>query len=532
MNPKQITVILFFVLGVLYFSCLNRISLTDPDEVFYSLTAKEMLESNSFMTPVIFGQPQFEKPPLYYWCLMASFKVFGIHPFSARLVPAISGFLGILLTFFFCRRVFNEEIALTAATVLGVSALYLVLSKAVLTDIMLSVCMTAAFFAFYLWFLERRQCWLYGFACGTALAVLTKGPVAIIILLTACALFLIWMKEYKLLKEFVIHPWVLVFGLIAIPWYAAVIAKYGRVFIDEFFIHDNWHRILYAEHKRCDTWHFYPMVMAAGLFPCTFYLLMMGRRWKEYRKECLFLLIWVAVTFIIFQKAHSKLASYILPLMPAWVILLSISLSAFQKCRRSIILASIYGLLGIGLIVAPIFLVSNFPEYLWPGVCWGVRLLGVAFFIAAFFLWRGDVYKALMTKTIGMMLLLLAAGIGTPLSLDRMVSDRYIKDIIDQYGFQADTIVTNKMFARGVHFHAGNPVVVMDEKKQPFWSPHPIEILATGDDIHRFFDSKERVLCVVKKAYAEGLDQVFIHQRRNTVLFKDGAKIVILSEKI
>ena len=380
MNLKRIAFILFFVFGVLYFGSLNRISLTDPDEVFYSLTAREMLDSNSFVTPLIFGHPQFEKPPFFYWCLMVSFKIFGVNPWAARLVPALSGFLGIILTFFFCRRVFNDEIALISAIVLGTSALYLVMSQAVLTDIMLSVFITAAFYAFYLWFLERKQIWLHGFALAAALAVLTKGPIAIVILLMACELFLLLNREFKLGKEFLMNPWVLLFCLLSVPWYAAVIGKYGRVFIDEFIVHDNWHRILYAEHKKLDKWHFYPMIMTVGLFPWTFYLMLMGRRWKEYRKECLFLLLWIGVTFVIFQRAHSKLASYIVPLIPALVILLSISLSAFSdKCRRTSVLAVIYGLLGIGLIVAPSFLVIKFPDYVWPAVFWALRMFGAVF---------------------------------------------------------------------------------------------------------------------------------------------------------
>ena len=384
------------------------------------MTAKEMLESKSFMTPLIFHQPQFEKPPLFYWCLEGSFKVLGVSPMAARLIPALCGFLGVILTFFFCRRVFNEKIAYISTIVVGTSALYLGMSKAVLTDIMLSVLVTAAFYAFYLWFLERKQSYLYGLALAAALAVLTKGPIAIVILIAACVLFLIAVKEFKLLREFIIHPWVLVFCLLSIPWYAVMIAKYGNVFINEFFIHDNWHRILRAEHKSADRWYFYPMIMTVGLFPWTFYLIIMGRGWKKYRKECIFLLIWVAVTFLIFQRAHSKLASYIVPLMPALGILLSISISAFsQRCKRMRVLVFMYVILGVAFIVAPFFLTRKFPEYVWP---WGIAALftfGVAFIGSAGFLWKGKVVQAILIKAIGIALLFIMIGVQTPSSIDR-----------------------------------------------------------------------------------------------------------------
>ena len=464
---------------------------------------------------------------------MGSFKLFGINPLAARLVPALSGFLGIILTFFFCRRVFNDEIALISTIVLGTSAIYLVMSQAVLTDIMLSVFIMTAFYSFYLWFLERKQFWLYGFAFAAALAVLTKGPIAIIILFVACAVFLLGIKEYKRLQQFVINPWVLLFCLISIPWYAAVICKYGHAFIDEFIVHDNWHRILFAEHKKSDRWYFYPMVMTAGLFPWTFYLMLMGRRWKEYRKECLFLLIWIGVTFVIFQRAHSKLASYILPLIPALVILLSISLSAFSdKCRRTSLLAVIYGLLGIGLIVAPSFLVVKFPDYVWPAVFWALRMFGAAFVGSSVYLWRGNVLKAIVAQTLGMVLMLLIVGSHIPSSIDRAASDKVLQPIIKEQGYQGQPVVTNKLFARGIYFYTGNPVVVMDHDKQPFWSPHPIDVITDYYETKEFFDPRKRVLCVLKKRYVEDLDRIFKGRRDNHMLSKDGAKIVVLSEKI
>ena len=533
MNSKILPVLLLGVLAVLYFALPGRIALTDPDEVFYSLTAKEMLESKSFMTPLIFNKPQFEKPPLFYWCLEGSFKVLGVSPMTARLIPALCGFLGIILTFFFCRRVFNDRIAYVSAIVLGTSALYLGMSKAVLTDIMLSVLIAAAFFAFYLWFLERKQSYLYGFALAAALAVLTKGPIAIIILVLACVLFLIAVKEFKLLKEFIFHPWALVFCLISVPWYAAMIAKYGHAFIDEFIIHDNWHRILYAEHKSFDRWYFYPMIMTVGLFPWTFYLIVMGRGWKEYRKECIFLLIWVAVTFLIFQRAHSKLASYIVPVVPALGILLSISLSAFtQRCKRMRALVFMYGILGVMFMIAPFFLIRKFPDYVWPAAIAAMCTFGFTLIGAAGSLWKGKVVKAVIIKAIGFALMIVMIGVQTPASIDRAVADQYLQRIVEEQDYQGQPIVTNKLYSRGIYFHTGNPVVVMDHNKQPFWSPHPIEVITNEAEITAFFEGRPRVLCVIKSSYADELNRIFKGKRDNRVIARDGHKIVLVSDLI
>jgi 4-amino-4-deoxy-L-arabinose transferase-like glycosyltransferase len=72
------------------------VSLTHPDEVFYVQSAKEMVSHNSWMTPLIFDQPQFEKPILFFWLLALGIKFFGLTPFIARFWPALTGKLSVI----------------------------------------------------------------------------------------------------------------------------------------------------------------------------------------------------------------------------------------------------------------------------------------------------------------------------------------------------------------------------------------------------------------------------------------------------
>ncbi len=99
------------------------------------------------------------------------------------------------------------------------------MSEAVLTDITLSLMMMVAFYGFYLWTVERRDLYLYVFGVAAALAVLTKGPVAIVILLPATVIYLLLLREFTLLRRYLIHPWVLLFGVVCAPWYADILAR-------------------------------------------------------------------------------------------------------------------------------------------------------------------------------------------------------------------------------------------------------------------------------------------------------------------
>jgi len=91
--------------------------------------------------------------------------------------------------------------------------------------------------------------------------------------------------------------------------------------------------------------------------------------------------------------------------------------------------------------------------------------------------------------------------------------------------------VTDRSYARGVYFYTGDPVVVMDHKTQPFWSPHPIEVISSQADIERYFASRNRVLCVLDDAHAQELDRMFQGERVSRRIASDGHKVVFMSEK-
>ena len=190
-HPAAVYLVLLAATALVVALTLNALPLTDPDEVFYAQTAREMLATPSPLTPLFFGQPQFEKPPLTYWLLAASFALLGEHPWTARLVPAFFGLLGALATFFFGRRFLPNGVAALGALVLLTSLAYLGQSIALLTDMVFTTLVAGAFFVFYLWYDRRRSAYLHGFALLAALAVLTKGPVALVMLLPAAILFLL-----------------------------------------------------------------------------------------------------------------------------------------------------------------------------------------------------------------------------------------------------------------------------------------------------------------------------------------------------
>lgn len=80
---------LFLMVGNGFFN------LTNPDEIFYVQTAHELTQKQTWVTPYLFGEPQFEKPIFLYWCLRLAFLPTGVSPAAARFFPSLFGILGI-----------------------------------------------------------------------------------------------------------------------------------------------------------------------------------------------------------------------------------------------------------------------------------------------------------------------------------------------------------------------------------------------------------------------------------------------------
>src|SRR5438309_1273091 len=78
--------------------------LQEPQESRYAEIPRQMLAQGSVVVPILHGQPYYDKPPLFYWLVMASYAVFGVHEMAARLVPCAAAFLTILIVYGMGRR--------------------------------------------------------------------------------------------------------------------------------------------------------------------------------------------------------------------------------------------------------------------------------------------------------------------------------------------------------------------------------------------------------------------------------------------
>ncbi|MDF2875141.1 MAG: arnT 1, partial [Sporomusa sp.] len=257
--------VILVVANILMFSYLGSQPLLDPDEPVYAETAREMLQVHDFISPRIYGDFWFDKPPMYYWLVAGAFKIFGIGEFSARFPSAFFAVGGAILVYLSGRKLFTERAGLLAALVLVTSLEYFYLGNAAVTDMTLTFSLTAALLSF----LHRKYYLLYGFA---ALAVVTKGPVAIFFCGVIIGLYLVLTGNLKTMKRMKLVSGGALFAVIALPWYVAMYSLHGMAFIDTFLGFHNVTRFLQPEHVSGAIWYYYIPVLFLGFFPWTAFL--------------------------------------------------------------------------------------------------------------------------------------------------------------------------------------------------------------------------------------------------------------------
>lgn len=304
---------------IMVFLNLGGIPLLDPDEPVYAETPREMILSGDFVSPQIYGDYWYDKPPMYYWLVAASYKIFGIHEFAARFPAAFLSVLCVIVVLFFVSKIFNKRTGIMSALILATSLEYFYLGKAAVTDITLNLFLTCSL----LGFIHKKYYWFYVFA---ALATVTKGPIGLFFPCVIVLLYLCLSRNLKELKNMKIFSGILVFMLIALPWYGVMYHLHGNDFINTFLGFHNITRFTTPEHPTGVLWYYYIPVLFIGFFPWIAILFqsIYHSFVCSYEKFniLLFFNIWMLVVFLFFTVAQTKLVSYILPMYPAMAIII------------------------------------------------------------------------------------------------------------------------------------------------------------------------------------------------------------------
>lgn len=325
------TAVIYYILAYII-PLGSNMPLITPDETRYAEIAREMIVSGNWVVPKLLGIDYFEKPIMGYWMNAISELIFGYNNFAVRFASALSAGLTALLIFFFVKRFAEDKVLapLSALIYLGFGMVYGIGTFSVL-DSQTTLFISGALITFYFGYSDNSKFSINGWLaiCGifTGCAFMTKGFIAFAVMAVAIAPFLIWQKEWKKLLTMAWVP--IIFAvLISLPW-ALAINKQSPDFWRYFFFVEHYDRFFNASIDKTQFhtqpfWFFIPIIIG-GMLPWAFHLptaIAGFKRKYAFRMPFFrYLACWTIFPFIFFSGSSGKLATYILPCLPALSIL-------------------------------------------------------------------------------------------------------------------------------------------------------------------------------------------------------------------
>lgn len=329
------------LLAVLWLGTLGWRDLVPTDEGRYAEIPREMIVSGDWVTPRLDGFKYFEKPPLQYWATAAAYEAFGVGQWQARLWTGLTGLLAILFTGWTGARLFGRRAGLFAAGVLASTLYWNGLGHINTLDMGTAATMSASLFAFLL--AQRPQAspratrgWMWACWALMGLAVLSKGLIGILLPGAVLVLYTLIFRDWRLWTRLWIVTGLVIFLLIAAPWFVWVQLR-NPEFFHYFFIYQQFTRFLTSELQRPGPWwYFIPIVLLGivpwlgSLFPAMASAVTrqpltatqpFGAAPRRLRAHAL-LLLWAVFIFAFFSISKSKLPSYVLPIFPALALLI------------------------------------------------------------------------------------------------------------------------------------------------------------------------------------------------------------------
>lgn len=306
--------VIILLSALLFLPFLGQVHLFDWDEINFAECAREMIATGDYLRVQINYQPFWEKPPLFIWMQVLSMKLLGVNEYAARFPNALMGIATIVAIFSIGKRVVNEKMATWWAFLYAATWLPHFYFKSGIIDPTFNFFIFLAFYQVYLLrFASNKP--LHSLLAGLflGLAVLTKGPVAILIALMALIVYIIvnkglWGYQLKHLLMIVVFA-LLTTGI----WFGIEVWHHGWWFVEEFITYQiRLFRTEDADHGGPFFYHF--IVLLLGCFPASLFLFQYTRRRatdnepaRDFTKW-MWVLFWVVL--VLFSIVRTKIVHY------------------------------------------------------------------------------------------------------------------------------------------------------------------------------------------------------------------------------
>jgi 4-amino-4-deoxy-L-arabinose transferase-like glycosyltransferase len=332
-EPRHAWPILLIVGVALYLVNLGGYPLYTKGEPREAVTVFDIVHGGGVILPQRAGVEIPSKPLLMHWIAAIVSLIGGsVNEFSVRLPSAGLAIAGVIVCYFYVRRLFDDVTALIAALILATTFQYLQAATGARVDMTLTFFMEVAFFEFIFMAegLTRRRMLLY---VAIALAVLTKGPVGLILPGLVALIWIALEKRWRLLREMNLIRGAIVVLVLAGGWYVAALIEGGPDFFRKQVLAENLLR--FAGGSDFHEGHIHPfyymeLALLAGFMPWTFLLPVVGvqaaRTPRAVDPRLKYMFVWFAAVLIFYNLPQSKRGVYLLCMYPAFATLVAIYL--------------------------------------------------------------------------------------------------------------------------------------------------------------------------------------------------------------
>jgi hypothetical protein len=258
--------------ALLFIPFLGAVHLFDWDEINFAEAAREMIVTGNYSQVQIDFSPFWEKPPLFIWFQALSMKLFGINDFAARFPNAVIGIATLLTFYHIGKKQVNEKFGLWWALVYAGSWLpHFYFKSGIIDPAFNYFIFLAVYFAYRVGYAEKafRMAAFSGIFLG--LAVLTKGPAAILI--SGLTLVAYWVYNKFRIHLRWTHLLVIAGCAMAITllWFGYEIASHGMWFVEE-FVKYQWRLFSTPDAGHDQPFFYHPLVLLIGCFPASLFL--------------------------------------------------------------------------------------------------------------------------------------------------------------------------------------------------------------------------------------------------------------------
>lgn len=357
-HDKFYYILIFITATILCFINLGGHPIYILDEAKNAEAAREMFFNNDWLVPTFNGELRTDKPPLHYWFMIISYKIFGVSAFAARFFSAVFGVLTIVSTFHFTKKFINRKVATITVFILCSSIFFMQEFHLAVPDSYLIFFVSFALFKFYDFYLKNQLIDGFIFYLALAFGTLAKGPVAIALPGLIVLVFLLFKRDFTWATLKRLNP---VLGgaltlAVAAPWYILIHNATEGAFTQGFFIDHNINRFGSEMEGHGGlpfvTWAF----ILLGLLPFSFYIIQgFVSSWKK-RKTNDFILysFIVSIVFVVFfSVSNTKLPNYPMPSYPFIGILIATYLGLIidKKIQLKFYIISLWALLVLTLVM-------------------------------------------------------------------------------------------------------------------------------------------------------------------------------------